>query len=172
MKLHRGAVLACLLLGCTGELEVAGDPSTVRGHMQFGANRYELRHARAVRSPFDPQRLWILLTTAELSTKDAADASRTMNLVRSGKLRGVRLQVDAAAPNANDLQGALLLSKDESPGGEIVFGAGGQKHWERLILSDKRMLGTLRYATEARSFSGTPAWALALDFNVPVPNAR
>jgi hypothetical protein len=140
--------------------------------MQFGANRYELRHARAVRHPFEPQRLWILLSTAELSAKDAADASRTMMLVRSGKLRGVRLEVDAAAPNPNDLQGALLLSKDESPGGEIVFGAGGQKHWERLILSDKRMLGTLRYGAEARSFSGTPAWALELDFNVPVPGAR
>ena len=172
MKLHWSAVLAGLLLGCTAEPEMAADPPTVQGHFQFGANRYELRHAQAVRNPYDPQRLWILLTSAQLSAKDAADASRTMHLAASGKLRGVRLQVDAAAPNPNDLQGALLLSKGESPGGEIVFGAGGQKHWERLILSDKRMLGTLRYATEARSFSGTPAWALDLDFNVPVPGAR
>jgi hypothetical protein len=172
MKLHWSAVLAGLLLGCTAEPEVAADPPTVQGHFQFGANRYELRHAQAVRSPYDPQRLWILLTSAQLSAKDAADASRTMKLAASGKLRGVRWNVDAAAPNPNELQGELLLSKDESPGGAIVFGAGGQKHWERLILSDKRMLGTLRYGMEAGSFSGTPAWALELDFNVPVPSAR
>ena len=104
--------------------------------------------------------------------KDAADASRTLKLAMNGKLRGVRLNVDAAAPKATELQCALLLSKEESPSGEIVFGAGGKKYWERLILSDKRILGTLRYATEARSFSGTPAWALELDFNVPIPSAR
>ncbi len=147
------------------------DPPVVQGHLEYGQQRYDLRYAQAVRNPDDPQRLFILLTTAELSVKDAADVSRTLNFAMSGKLRGVRLNVSAVAPNPDQLQGALLLGKAESPGGEIVFGMGGRKYWQRLSLGDKRIVGSLRYARESGS-SDSPAWALDVNFSAPVFNAR
>ena len=104
-----------------------------------GAGAPAVRHAapRAAPRPGsqesrDPKRLWILLTTAEISLKDAADPAAVLALAASGKLRGVRLAVDSASPDPNVLQGALLLGKEEAPGGEIVFAAGGEKFWERL----------------------------------------
>ena len=168
MRRRGPAILSCLLLGIVAASARAIDPPTVQGYLQYGKQRYELRHAQAVRNPDDPRRLWILLTTAELSVKDAADASRTLKLAMNGKLRGVRLNVDAAAPKANELQGALLLSKEESPGGEVVFGAGGQKYWERLTLGDKRIVGKLRYVREG----DTPAWTIDADFSAPIFNSR
>ena len=140
------------------------DPGTVQGHLQFGKQRYELRYVQAVRNPSNSQRLWILLTTTEISVRDAADASRMLTLAMSGKLRGVRLNVDAAGPKANELQGALLLSKEEAPGGEIVFGTSGEKFWERLTGGDNRIVGTLRYASPG----GSPAWAIDVSFSAPV----
>jgi hypothetical protein len=168
MQLRIPAMLGGLLLGIMTAPVQALDPPTVQGHLQYGKQRYELRYAQAVRNPDNPKRLWILLTTAELSVKDAADLSRTLKLAMDGKLRGVRLNVDAAAPKASELQGALLLSKDESPGGEVVFGAGGRKFWERLTLGDKRIVGKLRYVSETSS----PAWMLEFQFSAPIFNAR
>ncbi|WP_313950839.1 hypothetical protein [Accumulibacter sp.] len=143
------------------------DPGTVQGYLQYNTERHELRHALAVRDPYNSQRLWILLTTAEISVKDAADPARALKLAMGGKLRGVRLAVDAAAPQANELQGALLLSKDESPGGEVVFAAAGEKFWERLATADKRILGTLHYAKEPTP-SGSPAWTIDVTFSAPI----
>ena len=165
------AILGGVLLQAAAAPVAAIDPPVAQGVLQYGQQRYELRYAQAVRNPDQPQRLWILLTTAELSVKDAGDASRTMKLATSGKMRGVRLDVDAAAPNPNQLQGALLLSKEESPGGEIVFGMGARKYWERLTLGDKRIVGTLRFASEA-GMSGSPAWALDVSFSAPVFSVR
>lgn len=167
MRLQLAAMLSCLLPGIITAPAYALDPPTVQGHLQYGKQRYELRHAQAVRNPDNPKRLWILLTTAELSVKDAADPSRTLKLAMNGKLRGVRLHVDAAAPKANELQGALLLGMDESPGGEVVFGAGGQKYWERLTMGDKRIVGKLRYTRETSS-----PWTLEVEFSAPIFNAR
>ena len=172
MKFPLPVMLICLVAGLRSTPVSALDPPTVKGHLQFGQQRYELRHAQSVRNPYDSSRVWILLTTAEIPAKDAADPGRTLSLAMEGKLSGVRLNVDAAAPKADELQGALLLSKQESPSGEIVVGAGGQKYWERLVLGDKRIVGTLHFAKEASSFSDTPAWAIDLDFSVPVPSAR
>ena len=143
------------------------DPGTVQGHLQFGTQRHELRHVQAVRNPGNPKRLWILLTTAEISVKEAADPAAVLALAASGKLRGVRLAVDAASPDLNVLQGALLLGKDEAPGGEIVFAAGGEKFWERLSAGNNRVVGTLRYAREAGP-GGSPSWAIDVGFSAPV----
>lgn len=162
------AMLGGLVLGFATAPGYTLDPPTARGHLQYGQQRYELRHVQAVRNPNDPRRLWIVVTTAELSVKEAADASRVLGLAMTGKLRGARLSVDAAVPKATELQVALLLSKEESPGGEVVFGAGGRKYWDRLILGDKRIVGTLRFATEASS----PPWALEVDFSAPIFSAR
>jgi len=147
------------------------DPPTAQGHLEYGRQRYELRHAQAVRSPDNPKRIWILLTTAEVAVKDAADASRTLKLAMSGKLRGVRLSVDSAAPNPGHLQGVLLLSKEESPGGEIAFAGGAQKYWEHLKVGDNRIVGKVRHAMEATA-GGSPAWVLEASFSAPVFNAR
>jgi len=143
------------------------DAGTVQGHLQYGPQRHALRHVQAVKNPNDSKRLWILLTTAEISARDAADPAAVMALAAKGKLRGVRLNVDAAAPNGNELQGALLLGKEESPGGEIVFGASGEKFWERLSAGDKRIGGVLRYRREAGP-GGSPAWAIDTTFSAPV----
>jgi hypothetical protein len=164
MKLLPYFILSGLLLSITTTPACALDPPTVEGSLRYGQQRYELRYAQAIRSPDDPKRLWVLLTTAELSAKEAADASRTLRLAMSGTLRGVRLSIDAAAPNANQLQGALLLGNVESPGGEVVFVAAGRKYWDRLTLGDKRILGELRYSKDA--------WALEVYFNAPIFNAR
>ncbi len=172
MRPHSGIFAAAILLAVAAADAAAIDPPAVKGHLQYGAQRYELLHAQAVRSAQSGQRLWIVLTTAELSVKDAADAARTLQLAMSGKLRGVRLAVDAAAPKASELQGALLLSREEAPAGEIVFGAGAQKHWERLTLGDKRIVGKVRYGKEASTFSGSPAWALDVEFSAPVFSLR
>ena len=166
MKIHIAALLGSLLALFATASAHAIDPGVVQGHLQYGQQRYELRHVQAVRHPDNPQRLWILLTTIEISARDAADTARTLNLAMSGKLRGVRLNVDASAPKADELQGALLLSKTESPGGEIVFGASGEKFWERLAAGDKRMAGTLRYA-KATTPSGSPAWTIDVNFSAP-----
>jgi hypothetical protein len=99
--------------------------------------------------------------------KDAADPAAVLALATSGKLRGVRLNVDAAAPNANELQGALLLGKDDAPSGEIVFAASGEKYWERLSAGDKRIGGALRYPREAGP-GGSAAWAIDVSFSAPV----
>ena len=160
------------LLGVITAPAYALDPPTGQGYLQYDQQRYELRYAQAVLNPANPKRVWILLTTAELSAKDAADAARTLTLAMSGKLRGVRLNVDAAAPKATELQGALLLSKEESPGGEIVFGAGGEKSWEQLMLGDKRILGKVRLAKEAGPSGGSPAWAFDVTFNAPIFSTR
>lgn len=143
------------------------DPATVQGYLHYDKQRHELRHALAVHDPYNAERLWILLTTAEISVKDAVDPARALQLAMAGKLRGVRLQVNASAPQANELQGALLLSKEESPGGEIVFAAGGEKFWERLASGDKRVVGTLRYARDPTT-GGSPAWAIDVSFSAPV----
>ncbi|MCP5249323.1 MAG: hypothetical protein H6942_12455 [Candidatus Accumulibacter sp.] len=143
------------------------DAGTVQGHLQYDKQRHELRHALAVPDPYNSQRLWVLLTTAEISARDASDPARALKLAMDGKLRGVRLSVDAAAPQAKELQGALLLSKEESPGGEIVFAAGGEKFWERLATGDKRVVGTLHYAKEP-TVSGSPGWAIDVKFSAPV----
>ena len=143
------------------------DPGTAKGHLQFGARRHELRHVQAVKNPGHPKRLWILLTTVEITVREAADPGAVAALAASGKLRGVRLGVDAAAPNPNELQGALLLGKEDAPGGEIVFGAGGEKLWERLSAGHNRVGGTLRYTREAGS-GGTPSWTLDASFSAPV----
>ena len=143
------------------------DPGTIEGHLQFGTQRHVLSHVQAVRSPGNPKRLWILLTTAEISYKEAADPAAVATLAAGGKLRGVRLSVDAAAPNPRELQGALLLGREEAPGGEIVFGAGGEPYWERLFVGNNRVGGTLRYTREA-SLGGTPAWTLVASFSAPV----
>src|SRR6266850_7354534 len=95
------AVILGGLLGVATAPACAIDPPTGEGYLQYGQQRYELRYAQAVLNPANPKRLWILLTTAEVSVKDAADAARTLTLAMSGKLRGVRLNVDAAAPKAN-----------------------------------------------------------------------
>lgn len=162
---------ATLFIGLVSTLAVglalAIDPGTVQGHLQVGKLRHELRHVQAVRNPNNPKRVWILLTTAEISVKDAADPAAVLALATSGKLRGVRLNVDAAAPNANELQGALVLGKEEAAGGEIVFGASGEKFWERLAAGDKRIGGTLRYPREAGA-GGSPAWAIDVSFSAPV----
>ncbi len=171
MKPPLRALLVGLFLGAYVAPSSAIDPPTVQGHLEYGKQRYELRHAQAVRSPDDPKRLWIVLTTAEVTVKDAADASRTLKLAMSGKLRGIRLHVDAAKPNPGHLQGALLLSKDESPGGEIVFGAGAEKYWERLAVGNNRIVGKVRYAREATA-GGSPAWAFEVSFGAPIFNAR
>lgn len=171
MKPRLHALLVVLLSGAAVAPACAIDPPTVQGHLEYGKQRYELRHAQAVRSPDDPKRLWIVLTTAGISVKDAADGSRMLELAMSGKLRGVRLHVDAAKPNPGHLQGALLLSKDESPGGEIVFGAGAEKYWERLTVGGNRVVGKVRYAREATA-SGSPAWAFEVSFSAPIFNAR
>ena len=167
MKGHLAALFISLILAFATAPVHAIDPGTVQGNLQFGKQRYELRHVQAVRQPDNPKRLWILVTTSEISVRDAADASRALALAMSGKLRGVRLSVDAAGPKANELQGALLLSKEESPSGEIVFGAGGEKFWERLAGGNNRIVGTLRYARETTP-SGSPAWALDVTFSAPV----
>ena len=167
MNIRLATLFISLILGLAAVRAYSIDPGTVQGNLQFGKQRYELRHVQAVRNPGNPQRLWILLTTAEISVRDAADPSRMLALAASGKLRGVRLNVDAAAPKANELQGALLLSKEESPTGEIVFGAGGEKFWERLVSGDNRIVGALRHAREA-SPGGTPGWALDVNFSAPV----
>ena len=120
-----------------------------------------------MRSPGRPKRLWILLTTAEVSYREAADPAAVAALVASGKLRGVRLSVDAVAPNARELQGALLLGKDDAPGGEIVFGAGGEKLWERLSAGHNRVGGELRFSREA-GLGGTPSWTVVARFSAPV----
>ncbi|MCE9660907.1 MAG: hypothetical protein K8R60_20460 [Burkholderiales bacterium] len=146
---------------------LAIDPGTVQGHLQYGTQRHELRYVQVVKNPNDAKRLWILLTTAEVSPKDAADPGKMLALAAGGKLRGVRLNVDSAAPKADELQLALLLSREESPEGEIVFGASGNKFWERLAAGDKRIGGVLRYARE-RSPSGSPAWAIDATFSAPV----
>lgn len=172
MKLQLPALALCILAALAPAPASAQEPPSVKGHLQFGPQRYELRFAQTVRHPDSPKRVWVVLTTAEISAKDAADAGRTLKLAMDGKLRGVRLNLDPDAPKANELQAALLLSKQESPSGEIVIGAGGEKYWERLALGDKRLAGTLRFAREASSSSGTPAWALDFNFSVPVPNAR
>ena len=143
------------------------DPGTVQGHLQFGTGRHELRHVQAVRNPGNPKRLWILLTTTEISVKEAADPAAIAVLAASGRLRGVRLAVDAASPNPRELQGALLLGKAEAPAGEIVFGVGGEPFWERLFAGNNRVGGTLRYTREAGS-GGTPSWTLDATFSAPV----
>ena len=171
MKPRLHALLVALLFGAAVAPASAIDPPTVQGHLEYGKQRYELRHAQAVRSPDDPKRLWIVLTTVELPAKDAADTSRALKLAMSGKLRGVRLHVDAAKPNPGHLQGALLLSKDESPGGELVFGMGARKYWEQLTVGDNRIVGKVRYASEATA-SGSPAWAIDVSFSAPIFNAR
>jgi hypothetical protein len=164
MKRCLAALFISLILGLATAPAHAIDPGTVQGYLQFGKQRYELRYVQAVRNPDNPKRLWILLTTTEISVRDAADASRALTLAMSGKARGVRLTVDAAAPKANELQGALLLSKEESPSGEIVFGASGEKFWERLAAGENRIVGTLRYASPG----GSPAWAIDVSFSAPV----
>jgi len=143
------------------------DPGTVQGHLQFGTQRHALRHVQAVKNPNNPKRLWILLTSAEISVKEAADPAAVAALAASGKLRGVRLNVDAAAPSVNELQGALLLGKEEAPGGEIVFGASGEKFWERLSAGNNRVGGALRYTKEAGP-GGSPPWAIDATFSAPV----
>ena len=62
----------------------------------------------------------------------------------------------------------LLLGKEDSPGGEVVFGAGGDKYWERLSLGDNRIVGKLRHVKEA----GSPPWTLEVEFSAPIFNAR
>jgi len=172
MKSYRLTMLCGLLLGSAAVPAAGLDPATVQGHLVFGAQRYELRYAQAVSQPENPQRLWILLTTTELSAADAADAARTLKLATSGELRGVRLAVAAADPQVDVLQGALLLSKEESPSGEIVFAAGAEKYWDRLTVGDKRIVGALRYGVEASSFSDTPAWSLQVNFDAPIFSGR
>ena len=147
------------------------DPPTAQGHLEYGKQRYELRHAQAVRSPDNPKRIWILLTNAELPVKEAADPSRTLKLAMSGKLRGVRLSVDGAAPNPGHLQGVLLLGKEESPGGEIAFSGGAQKYWEQLKVGDNRIVGKVRHAMEATA-GGSPPWTFEVSFSAPIFNAR
>lgn len=171
MTTRQSALLAGFLLGVFAGPASAIDPPTSQGHLQYGTQRYELRYAQAVRSPDDPKRVWILLTTAELTVKEAAEPARVMKLAMGGKLRGVRLSVDTTAPNPNHLQGALLLSKEESPTGEIVFGAGARKYWERLSVGDNRIVGKVSHAMEATA-SGSPAWAFEVTFGAPVFNAR
>jgi hypothetical protein len=122
---------------------------------------------QAVKVPGNPKRLWILLTTAEIPVKEAADPAAVAALAASGRLRGVRLAVDAASPNPRQLQGALLLGKAEAPAGEIVFGAGGDQFWERLFAGNNRVGGTLRYTREAGP-DGTPSWTLDASFSAPV----
>ena len=168
MRLFFSTATISLFLWFTAIPAWALDPPVVKGHLLYGGQRYELRHAQALQNPDNPKHLWILLTTAELSLKDAADPIRTHHLAMSGKLRGVRLAVDAAAPNPNHLQGALLLSKAESPSGEIVFAAGAEKYWERLSVTQQRIVGKVSYAVKASTFSDTPAWVLDVEFSAPV----
>ena len=167
MQLGSAALSLVLMSTLASAPARAIDPGTVQGHLQYGKQRHELRHVQAVRNPNNPKRVWILLTTAEISVKDAADPAAVMALAASGKLRGVRLNVDAAAPNASELQGALLLGKEDAPGGEVVFGASGEKFWERLAAGDKRIGGALRYPREA-SPGGSPAWTIDVSFSAPV----
>jgi hypothetical protein len=47
-------------------------------------------------------------------------------------------QIESAARRAAAKQGGIS-------GGEIVFGNGGRKYWERLTLGDKRIVGVLRF---------------------------
>lgn len=165
------ALLAGLILGAAPVPALAIDPPTSQGSLQYGKERYELRYVQALRSPDNPKRIWILLTSAEIAVKDAADPARVLKLATSGKLRGVRLSVDGAAPNPGHLQGALLLSKEEAPAGEIVFAAGQHKHWEQLKLGDNRIVGKVRHDVEATA-SGSPAWTLEATFSAPIFNAR
>ena len=161
------AVLVAAVTALASSPAPAIDPGTVDGHLQFGSQRHALSHVQAVRNPGNPKRSWILLTTAEISVKQAADPAAVAALAASGKLRGVRLSVDAAAPNARELQGALLLGKDEAPGGEIVFGAGGEKLWERLSAGNNRVGGTLRYS-RGPGPGGSPPWTIDASFSAPV----
>ena len=165
------ALLAGLVLGAAAAPACAIDPPVSQGFLQYGKERYELRYAQAVRSPDNPKRVWILLTNAEITVKDAADPARALKLATSGKLRGVRLSVDSAAPNPNHLQGALLLSKEEAPTGEIVFAAGASKYWEQLTLGNNRIVGKVRHGMDATA-SGSPAWTLDASFSAPIFNAR
>ena len=169
----RALLLGALLLQLAAAAAPARaiDPPTVSGHLQYGDQRYDLRHAQAVRSPGDSSRIWIVLTTAELPVRDAADVSRTLALAASGKLRGVRLVVSATAPDRELLQGALLLGKAESPGGEIVFGMRGGRYWERLSVGDNRIVGVVRHVSEA-GLAGSPEWSVDARFSAPVFNVR
>ena len=147
------------------------DPGTVRGHLQVGAERHDLSHVQAVRVPGQPKRLWILLTTAELSVREAADPAAVAALAAAGGLRGVRLVVDAAKPDPRKLEGTLLLSREDAPGGEIAFGAAGERLWERLSAGQNRVGGMLRYGREAGA-GGAPAWTLDASFSAPVFSSR
>lgn len=172
MTLRLSVLLVALLVGPAAGPARAIDPPVGQGYLRYGDQRYELRHVQAVQSRDDPRRVWILLTTTAVSVTDAADPSRTLALATSGTLRGVRLSVDSAAPRAGELAGALLLGRDESPGGELVFAAGAERYWERLLVGDKRIVGKLRYAVDASSSGGARAWALDASFSAPIFNPR
>jgi hypothetical protein len=60
----------------------------------------------------------------------------------------------------------------QAVGGEMPFGAGGENSWERLMLGDKRILGTVRLAKEAGPSGGAPAWAFEVIFNAPIFSSR
>jgi hypothetical protein len=145
----------------------AESAQTTQNVLAFGAKRYVLPYVIAVKSLSAPDQIWVVMTTAPVSAADAADRQVMIRKAMNGQLRGVRVGVDATQPRMNELQMGVLVSRTESPTGEISVGGGGGRFWNSLALTNNRVQGQAQVVWDTTE-NGTTPWTADLNFNTAV----
>lgn len=170
------AVCMSIFLGASSMSAAAMEAASIKAQLTLGEEAHVLKHVLAWQPPEQTEELWIYLTDAELPLATARDPAKVKELVGQGRLRGVKLVINSAKPDPEKLNGTLFLPVASGYQDMPAFwDSAGNAGWERLVLVDKRVLGSLivsagagLFSSGSRKFADTPAWSLEAEFSAPI----
>ena len=140
------------------------DPGTVKGKLTYDGTVYDLRHVYAWQPPAQTKELLVYVTDEKLpaaATRNPSDPAELVDLQDEGRLHGVRLVINPTQP---DLKSLELNGFAQNRRFKFESTSGGPK-WKRLLVGDKRVVGTLKFA--GVDMLGL-AWSLDVEFSAPV----
>ena len=150
------AVCLGIFLGVLSVNAAAIDPGTVKGQLTYEGKVYTLKHVYAWQPYAQTEELWVYLTDAELPAAAAQSMGKANQLANENRFRGLQLRINPVQPNLKSIN-AVIYTLGSRP---TVGISGTEPRWQRLLVSNNRVVGNLQYKSRD--------WSLEAEFSAPV----
>ena len=150
------AVCLGIFLGVLSMNAAAIDPGAVKGQLTYKGKVYTLKHVNAWQPYAQTEELWVYLTDAELPAAAAQSMGKANQLANENRFRGLQLRINPVQPDLKSIN-AVIYTPDSRP---TVGISGTEPRWQRLLVSNNRVVGNLQYKSQD--------WSLEAEFSAPV----